>query len=136
VAGTAYYEGQPVRINANGSAARVLAAGTCLSGFTGNDVTSAAIDGSNQMLVYYADANTQFEAKMLASFAPQAKLMEITDFLVGTTHNFRLAATASGGAVRIVGVHPDEVASAHTGCRYFIQGNKITFAQVIANPSA
>ena len=120
VGATAYYEGQVLRASATtGSAAKQSAAGTTILGIAAANVSSGSA-ATTKMPIYIADSENVFEGKMIASKAPRAVMYSEVDIRVGTTHNHRLQGTASTKVARIVGFHPDEVLTAHTGCRFWV----------------
>lgn len=131
---TAYYEGNVLRLSGTtGSAALAAAAGTSILGVIATEVTNANA-ASGDYPVYLADANNVFEAKMLVSSTPQAKVGDLADLAVATK-NFRLQGTASTNVISIHGYHPDEAASAHTGVRYWVTFARSIFAQTKSDSS-
>lgn len=117
VAGT-YTEGMVLRLSATtGSVAAQSASGTAIYGVCSANV-SRADSATTRIPVIRADEYTLFEAKMLASVAPQSKVGDTCDLAVGSTYNYRLAATSSLGMCKIHEFHPDESLSAHTGARF------------------
>ena len=136
VGATAYYEGEVLTLQTNGSAARASAAGTIVLGVCGANISSSAAATSGGTLnlpsntptlcpIYLLDSNSVFEAIMLGSNVPRASVGDPYTLAVSTTHNYRIRATASATApnqIRIVDFHPDEALTTHTCGRYWVQG--------------
>ena len=131
---TAYYEGAVMRLSGTtGSAAMAAAAGTSILGVLGCNVSNAQSSSATTgpFPVYLADdgGNNLFKAKMIASSTPQAKVGDLCDVALATTHNYRLQATASTNVVSIWGFDKDEALSAHTGVNYYVAFARSVFAQ-------
>ncbi|MFA5376437.1 MAG: hypothetical protein WC455_11895 [Dehalococcoidia bacterium] len=132
VSGT-YYEGSILRLSATtGSATKFADGGTSVLGVCAAYV-STADSTTGKYPVYLPVPTTEFEAKMLGSFAPQAKVGDKVPILVGTTFNYRLRGTVAGTAslevCAISGFHPDESLSAHTGNKFRVKFSRSIFAQ-------
>lgn len=127
VTATAYKIGNVLRISAtSGSAAKQVAAGTAILGVAVRDValTSASV---TKMPVWIADGNTVFEAKKIVTGVPQNNVGDPADIVVGSVYNYRINTAASTKVAKIVGYHPDEATTAHTGCRYYVMFEKSIF---------
>lgn len=126
VAGT-YHEGALLRVSGtSGSAVKAAVTNTACIGVAGAYIETTT-SGITQMPVYLADSKNVFEAVMVATGAPQARMADRAHFRVGTTHNFRLQGTAGTAMFRIVGVHPDDAAGTGANKRYWIVFNKTKF---------
>lgn len=122
--GTAYYEGQPLRISATtGSAARVAAGGTAVFGIAAANVTSNAT--TTMMPVWLCDDNNVFEGRIAAPTGNAwIRFADRVALTVGTVHNYRLTSTVYFGnataSFRIVGCHPDDITGTAANKRYWV----------------
>ncbi len=126
-----YYDGHILRVNTTGSGVKAAAGATAGVGYVmiGN-LLKADWSASSKYPVYLLDANNVFEARMLATGARSARRGDSCGIAVGSTHNFRLAATA--GCLRITGYHPDESGTASNG-RFYVTGRKTVWAATPSN---
>lgn len=127
-----YKEGNVLRLSATtGSATKAAAAGTSILGVLGSNLTSAQSSSATTgpHMVYLADGNNLFKAKMLTSSTPQYKVGDLCDIALTTTYNYRLQGTASTDVVSIYGFDADEALSAHTGVEYYVSFARSIFAQ-------
>ena len=129
-----YYEGSVLRVSGTSGSGKLAAAGgTTMLGISKSYVTTAnSTSGVYPIQMFTGDEI--FEAKMLATSVPQQKVGDVVDLAVGSTHNFRVSATAVGATgvatapFVIYGYHADEAATTHTGVRYYVKPNNFVFS--------
>lgn len=122
-----YYDGNVLRLSGtSGSGTKVAADGTTVAYVLSGNVTKAN-SVSGKYSAYILDNNNVFEARMLATGAPQARVGDLANIAVGSTYNYRLQGTTTSGPLRIVGYHPDESTSGHANGRFYVTGARTQF---------
>lgn len=122
VSGT-YYQGEPLRISGTtGSCAALRAAATAIFGVCAAYVTTAS-STTTKIPVYIGNTDNVFECKVPGISLTPHKCMGTFLDATSTTGNYRLG-TGTTLQWRVVGYHPDESTSAHTGAKMWVVAAK------------
>jgi hypothetical protein len=133
---TSYEDGNILRLNTTGSGVRMAAGATAGMAYVMiGSLANANWAATGRYPVYLLDGNNVFEARILATGARSARVGDSCGVAVGSTYNYRLAATA--GPLKVTGYHPDEAATT-TGAngRFYVTGRKCVWGVTQSAPGA
>ena len=132
--GTVYYQGQPVRVsNTSGTCIRMATAGTSCYGVVSGDLATSVT--TTKVSIHLANQNNVFEVKATGTGLPRKSVVDQVKLGLATVHNYRaILGNSAGGALRVVGFNPDDIAATVTETvRYWVTINTSLFGQAMAS---